>query len=190
MAADDRPFFNQTTELVRAVATGVAVRCRSARHARIGRVGQHDDVPGRAVPSVTIAWSDSSAVHGSSPNLKLPRDGLGQLNVVGNDAGGGTLEEVDQVGLQHARPRPSADRVRVVANARVVDFDENDVVIDRRGIGDAAQRPVVEPQVDFIEASELRPGEEEDDERGACAEQQAGDDFTHRVFAPAREVNA
>ena len=78
----------------------------------------------------TIASSDSFAVQVSSPNLKLPCDSFGELNVVRDDARGRALQEIDQIRLQHTRPRPSADGRRVVANARLVDLDEDDVVVD------------------------------------------------------------
>ena len=49
-------------------------------------------------------------------------------------------------------------------------------MVDCGRIGEPSQRPVVEAQIDSVEATELRPREKQDDERGACAEQEAGGD--------------
>jgi hypothetical protein len=53
-----------------------------------------------------------------------------------------------------------------------------------------AERPVIEPQIDFIESSEMHPRDKEDDDCGDCPEQQTGGDFAHRYGAWVRAINA
>src|SRR5215831_15505305 len=110
---------------------------------------------------------------------------LAQLNVVGDHAGGGALEEIDQIRLEHSRPRPTTHGWRIIANARVVDLHQNDVAVHGGGVGQPPQRPVVEPPIDLVKAPELQPGEQEDEEGGASADEETGGAFTHlKIQAP------
>jgi hypothetical protein len=94
--------------------------------------------------------------------------------VDGDRFGRRALQVVDEGGIHDARPRPAAQVRREIADGRVVEFDEDDVGVDRGGIRGPADAPVVGPELRRIENARPRQQEHEscgaETERDACEE--------------------
>jgi len=155
------------------------VRLLGADGPFVDGVSQHDHVA-RGADGLDECRVRFGASHLHRANL-VSRDSVllenGQIDR--DDLRPAALEEVDQDAENDARPRPSAEVRRQIANGGVVDFDEDDVLADRSGVGRLAHAPVVGLQLRRIERA--RRAEQQGDRRGAQTEQKTGNDLSHPV---------
>ena len=91
---------------------------------------------------------------------------------------GARLRKSSSIEVRNPRPWPPSEDGIEIANRGVVDFDEDDVLVDvGRIVRNRAHPPVIEDQLERTERAGRT--DQQDDPGGAETEQDAGDQPTH-----------